>query len=743
MQIHKLLLGPLAGNYLPFALARLRALERIHGSAGYFSERQIIGDYRIEVRQVPPVQFLRIEQTGGLRYEFFTSEHVSDVTLATPGAENLPGGGPFGGPGCFVQGSATRATFTNRGAAVSASPRWSSSFEAPNKEWAFLPINAPQSKDMRLITYPAWQDQKFFEHTWHSNNDGKSLVTSCQAQAPGLASGMCNWLSPYTGTRIVTASRNSDYYFDVKPTLYTKTGTLQAAPQTDSQYAWWRRAAVYSGKDGSGSFFIATDNQGRFYVYPVKDYISTEYVVPPDKYQMFTPPYPGWVTLPNSSDFKSQLNQWLWRFNKDATKCVSVPYHSEFSTDWYKSFYGGSWIGSLQPSDLPHLDSSVTAVPAREDTPGLVEFGIQITRIGPEDMDFRVEFTLLRNEYFEANYRYFFDAAYFMKDVENIGIAEDTLMTAEVEALYPAGFYAAELYADSSQGGGSGVQAYDAVEGAEGYITLNSNNAGLVATEHVRFHILSHGGSFPTLSGSAAAGSYNWGGIGEYIPFAGHGPVYVGSAGPGPSHWPGTTNPFPPHALGPYGERFGGWFGLLFCLELSTLSAVYQEYNNTTTYNQLFTRALAYGKDFYVEGPLKLSDAFLPPGTWPTPDTKIPSVRSYNVLREFAVATNVGSGFSCHPDGHWALSVAGELMPGPLPNPNDPGRAHELDWISVVTGKDKDTGLPTRKRYRHKDLFNSAFGQSRDYPFYQEAYPGRYLWDEGSFRTAGFWITFR
>ena len=73
MFIHKILRGANAGLYLPFGLSRLRALYRRLGERAFFQDKYIIGDYTIEVQQTPPVQYVRIVQSGGAYFEFFTS----------------------------------------------------------------------------------------------------------------------------------------------------------------------------------------------------------------------------------------------------------------------------------------------------------------------------------------------------------------------------------------------------------------------------------------------------------------------------------------------------------------------------------------------------------------------------------------------------------------------------------------------------------------------------------------------
>lgn len=707
--LHKILRGDQAGFYLPYARSRLRALVDLFGINEYFSEKRSLDNYTIEVQQIPPYQYIRITQEGGLSYEFFTSDHVLDTSFSSPGE-----------PG-FVWGSATRAGFT-KGAS---SPRaLSSSMLVPTSSnpWIFRDGNSTDVTTLGFYTKRAWQDQKFFEHAWHANNDGKSLVTSCQAQAPGLA-GQCNWMSPYNFRRIANAgSMVSDFGLDVWPTLYTKSSTVSGAPQLDQEWVWYRRAAVQTV--GGRQFFIHTDNYGRFQVYPVKDYSlgnTVAAIVPIGSYKQYTPPYPGWATVPDPSDYTKQVNDWLWRFNKDATKCVSVPYHSDYSSGFAKTLYNQQFLATLTPAAVAASDPAYAnaIVAAHEDTPGLVEFGIAINVTGDGDLDFDVTFTLLRNSYFADSGRFFFDAAYFLKDVENIGIGEDTLITAEVKCLYPNGY----RIAASADG-----FYLDQTANVQGSIVINANDASLVSTQKFLFPTFPGGNAqFFTLSGYENAGGSEFafagpgsvGGDVHYIDPVTHSPtvLFTGSAGPAI-----YTPPSPPFTPGTYGAQLG----FLYALELSTLSLCYEVDDQVAGTG--FVSLVAYGTEVYRDTfPLGYTH---PASPWPVPDTVMPSARWYQYLLDSTLNTEWGMGFSVHPLGHWAFGANAAIN-------NNPTLAGALDWISV---KEADG---TRSKYLHKDLFNKAFGQARDYSFYDTAFPGEALWDQGSFRTQGIWVTFR
>jgi hypothetical protein len=706
VHVHRELLDPALAPQAAIHVQKLRAL---HAQGVRWYVKVVTGDnYIARLRIAQDHLHVLVLPRGGAFYEFFTSDHVNDGTLGSPGHG-------AGITNTYVCGSAVRARFEPKrmgGRALSSSTLTGGS-------WVERGCEDLDQKTLGFYTYRSWQNQKFFEHCWHPNNDGKSLVTSCQAQAPGLA-GQCGWMSPYNYRRIASAgSLVSDFGLDILPTLYAGNTMTTGAPALDNVWVYWRRAAVHSAS--GRQFFVSTDNYGRFQVYPVKSYADTSGIVPPSGYKQYTPPYPAWVTVPDPDNYFWQVNDWLWRFNKDATKCVSIPYHSTFPSGFSKFLAGSRFFATLVDAAVAqvHPDYANAVVPAREDTPGLVEFGIEIVlgdTIETNDMDFTVNFTLLRSEHFSVNGRFFFDAAYFLPDAEAAGIAEGTLLTAEVECRYPTGYYTATT--------GDGYYL-DRAANVKGAVVINTNDGAMTKTEKLRFPCFPGGnGQFCTPAGYLFLGGglpiYTGPGpIGNDIPYV-SGTLFTGSAGP-----VSYTPPDPPFTASPPGG-YGAQMGFLYSLELSTFSVLYQTWDEVAG-TGLF-RMLAYGQEVY-------SAAFSlgytkPVSPWPAADAVMTSARWYQQVLSATINTEWGMGFSVHPQGHWAHAINAEL--GTVP-----AYAEAFDWISV---KERDG---TRSRYSHKDMFNQALGQARDYPYYTEAFTGKGLWDQGSFRTAGIWVTHR
>lgn len=715
MPVHKLLRGANAGLYLPFALGRLRAMEAIDPE-GFFSEQYLIGGYFVRIRQAREERYIDISAVLA-SYEFFTSEHVMQSPLASPGhtyADN--------GIGSFVCGSGVRATFNRRMVEAKGHHLASSSlvplFDQDWRQVSCEVFTGPENS-YGFLTWPAWQNQKFHEHTWHPNNDGLSLVTSCQAQMPGH-NNQGNWGSPYTGWRIANGgARTADQGFDVLPAYYDGSGTTWAGPQMDHEYTWWRHAAV-AKSDRGNKFFVCTDNYGRFQVYRVRSHHETNGIVEIGHYKMVTPPYPGWVTVPAPGDPTKYVNHWTWRFNRDATKCVTCPFNSVVAP--FKTYLNGFLFGaSILPEDVGDFTPPECVVDAHEDTVGLLEFGLAIVETGDGELDFTVTFTVLRQSYFgtASPARWFLDAAYALPNVP--GVAEDTLVTLEMECRVPAGNY----QPSSTLTAGFDTYYYlDAFWGARESLVVNTNNEALAPTEKLRF--ITHypaAGKFPTLETFRTQGhvvGIPWSAsLGLNLPLAAGGTRFVPWAGPvghDPDNLAGSPVPI------------GSILGFLHAIELATLSWCYAEDNYITGQGRFRAQShgvMLYSSDYSL-GPPKTDYGY-------NPTEPVPSARIHQCAASGMLSTELGQCFSVHPAGHFSFAATATLQAI--------GGGEALDWVSVV-GQDEE-GNPLRTRFRHKDLFNEAFGQNRQYSFYWEDFPGKTYFDQGSFRTHGIWVTFR
>lgn len=742
--VHKLIQG--GEQWLPFALSRLRQLAGL--GLGYASQRFSMPDGSdVSVRVAGAQHFVHIG--GGACYEFFTSEPVSPTTMST--AEFTGGLDDFGvtGSGVRMVGLQADPLFSS-----SLTPAVPPSWVLRAKDFILQSVSKPISENFRSLE--AWQTQKFFAYVTWPGNGSKSMVTSPQALLPGRNS-MANWDSPYRDS----AWDNQGPYLhdeglDVPPTYYDAKGMKSGQPSYGNAAVWQRHAAVQivAGR----SFFICTDNYGRFQVYPVKAYPVVDGRPYATSYWLETPPYPTWVTIPSPTDANVRLNEWHWAFNKDATKAVCCPFHSETdglqiierATNRAKSLdYALTYNAAVLPEELSLLTPGVALRPGRIDTPGLVEFGIEIVVTGPGEMDFTVAFTLLRNRYaLDANGRYFFDAAYALKDMSDRAAdvpaawAEDVLVTAEI-ALFaePGNYDASPLPSTNPDPSGAPSVFVENLNGSVAYVILATNNDDMVATERQKLRVQGTSGSFLTLAGfqrnlGPSAATATGTGSPGYIDLQGFESWYNSrpcSAGITPPFVVAGSAPTTPSMLAPGRAPNAATDTFEFCtihsLELRTLSLAYRktDYSDgtqraiTTVYNrQVDNRVLSTG--------WPVSDGSYDTAAAATERVPSSSVRHYDHVLCYAIWTDVGTGFNIHPAGHWSHYGL-------------------LDNISTKTGA-------TSRHTTHRTLFNKAFDQTRAYSYYDAPYPGPltetnakaysdyWLGNLGGFRTQGIWVTF-
>jgi hypothetical protein len=195
-----------------------------------------------------------------------------------------------------------------------------------------------------------------------------------------------------------------------------------------------RHAAV------QGNWMIVTDSHGRFHTFPRGKYQDREgvyqYTVPDELVKTFTPPYPAWVTQPNV--LNAAQVEWVWMFNKDATKAVTVALNRATDGGYILNpLTYGSRAAPVQASDVAQFHPNY-CVTSRNDTPGLLEYGITIDEEG--DMTF----DLLTEDYFGISGRWYIDAAYLLDD--------DRLVTAECECYAPSNYTNAAVTAAETGG---------------------------------------------------------------------------------------------------------------------------------------------------------------------------------------------------------------------------------------------------------------------------------------------------
>lgn len=716
---HKLIQG--GEQWLPFAEGRLRALNPVFAGK-HVSQRYIMSDGAdVHVQIVGEQQFIRISG-GGAEYEFWATDHVNGTTGRSPGFEQFPG---------WRVGSAVRMAKSGKAAPLYSttlappSPAPGEEPEWPLREFDYEPLVTDSAA---FKTWGSWQTLRCFEYaTWPGNRDD-SVVVSCQAQAPGWNSQL-NWMSSRMSHRLVNFGiYRGDIGLDVIPIEHSKTGARGSRPEFPQPWVWYRRATTQSV--GGQTFFIHSDNIGRFHIYraqPLTD-LSLTTAIPASQYKTYTPPYPAWVTVPDPSNYENQQRHWLWAFDSEGKRAVTCPFHA-VRGEFYKHLEPGLREATVLPEQLAELDVPEGAmVQSFEDTPGLVEFGIEIALTGPGEMDFEATFTLLRNDYFPTSGRFIFDAAYALpykgKGEKKAGYpAPDTLLTAEMQCLvHDAGHYEPGPMA---AGDCEREVFIDRVRDVQAKWVFNANDDNMAPAELLRLHAWGpYRGQFlnnegfrarqnPLVPGDTALQSYYNATLGENLPQAAGGVKFYGANG-------AVSNR---EALPPMGHAVAGY---LFALELRTLSMTYE--NAQTGVAGKAKAVLVHHLEEAVNVPLGVIGGvdptieYRPVGTVPVPPA---GLNIYMHLFTTALDTDWGQGFTVHPAGHWSHSLRGSSGPA-------------FDIVQPRKGK----------RTSHRALFNKAFGQARDYGYYSESYPGKPPvgavghGDLGSFRSAGVWITF-
>lgn len=793
MALHKLIES--GGEYLPFARSKLAQL--IEQSGGYDASRTWTLDtgHVIHIRVAGEEHFIHIRGSSP-RYEFFTSDHIGydrfselqaqypedfsqwshEYVLGTPGYATTEAGLP--GEPTYLPHVAGHFTSALISAISAPSPIYSHVLTPPPKvnytdedKWKLLPTSFVEGMEVEglkpILTPYAWQIQKFREALHWPGNGSSSMVSSAQIIAPGRGN-TCNLSSAGVNKASYLAFSHStlgavvrypdpswmlDRGYDVMPTFLAKDTAIAKGPSYDEPGVWWRRAAVATSDIG-GKFFICTDNIGRFQVYRVQNKAQREakttriyQTLLSSQYKQFTPPYPSWVTLPGTPVNLNTSGEgddafddacWLWSFNKDATKAAAIAFQSTTGPH-YRAVGKPGAIQAQQYVENPVLG----ATPAREDTPGLVEFSIRIVETGENDLDFTVEFELLKQEHYTTNGRYFLEAAYILPGVQ--GVEQDQLVVSDIRCDIPATGYAFAEAGDPARWGSNAENAtfLHSIEFMATYFVCSTVADDMTKKEIRRFQIRNNE-SMRFLDWDAywlldpidrpssvkaqdahliAHATFQSEATGLGVTGLSVGPLkYSRVAGSDNDHM-----------------NTRGYNGHLWSVDLRSLSFFTSYVDQIGLYSGYHLQA--FGKTILKSDtpivPSPADQAVLDAMSLGNVETgfgarmALPAdvaLRVYRFAQSYVMETAVWSGFNVHPAGHWSHA-------GP----------HGIDEeFDIVQAKGK-------ARTSHKFLFNKAFAQTRTHDYYGQAFDdgledasgnGGSAGDVGSFRTNGIWITF-
>lgn len=229
----------------------------------------------------------------------------------------------------------------------------------------------------------------------------------------------------------------TDKAYDAPPTTISNKELISHEPDMD----WHHDAAIIrvtSEEFGSRAFIVAVDASSRFYCWPYQSDETDELVspyahqgqrvnVPDSKVTSLEAPFPSWVHVPvgdrRDTDWPITVNsgepRYAWRFHPQGTKVVGLVLQREILTGkvygqtlanpTYLKFtqvevgdieldFDTPIAGFLKRTDISGIH------PLQNDTPGYVEFSIDLVLTGLEENDFTFGLTLLREQQTDATH---------------------------------------------------------------------------------------------------------------------------------------------------------------------------------------------------------------------------------------------------------------------------------------------------------------------------------------------------
>ena len=436
-------------------------------------------------------------------------------------------------------------------------------------------------------------------------------------------------------------------------------------------------AALYTAESGR-RFVLAADYRGNVYVWRLKSYLSsviTEYT----KVQL---PHPLWA----------DTNLGVVAFNSTATRAVSTP-HREWDAPLtangdvpYKAFDPTNGLPIVTGRFPP--DAHFPIEPAIERTPGIVEFAIFID----DDVEldtYSVSINRTFDETFETSGRYVISADYLFGD-SRLPHPKDTLVSLTAEVRREAGDYLWEV-------------SLPEVAQSPDHILTRVNVTHVIGARI--------GNAWSTLARIPTLGKARMRFFTE--------PSYIRYVPGVPDQLFYTDAILIEQEVGVPASV--DHLHTIFAIDLRCLSwATYGVIPNASTdgYETGIT-VTAYGEVVHTD----FDSGYTPPV-----EQHDGYVTCEADLRELWAAAvhearfpNYWMEFCVHPRGHWsiesqALQFGEEYEIG--------STIKQVDIVNV-----RQNGVD--RRFTHRELYNAAFGDSRDYPYYVTDEPG------GTFRTFG------
>lgn len=408
MILHKLLTGDGAGTYLPFGLARLRALERVYGSTGFFQQKYRVPGFEIEVKQDPPYQYITI-RAAGMYFEFATSGYPVVQTTFNQESNPFPTY-----KGCIV---GVEIGSSSGGMTLSPTIRGQK--------------RTISGTDVSLIgrAYQAQLVNEPIAYQKAAQGSARYPVAVYESWAPG---------NPHTGvpirdTELVIGSAQfftgptetytvRDRLFDV-PFQYGVNKSKVKTAYLRGTRDWPRASGIQTVTDdryGTRTFAIYIDGFSQFSAFPVDSIETLNGVtqnVVEDAVVTVAPAFPAWCYKPTTKlkDYAGSAFEGLldfpeldWKLNHKGTKAATIvyerlPYENDvayWAADASAQPFTQAYFDDMaNKMGVLGRDTQYNVMPGYNNdrhfiAPGIIEASIKITLTGVNPHDFTLAVTI-------------------------------------------------------------------------------------------------------------------------------------------------------------------------------------------------------------------------------------------------------------------------------------------------------------------------------------------------------------
>ena len=434
MILHKLVHGPRANIYLPYALGRMRSLNAMFGDEAHFHEAYLIDGVNIDIKQAPPSQYVRLTDAGQFDFEFTTSGKPIETETVYQ----------LGEPIVTYKAATVACKFSTEGGTLRIAPRIvngtriiGSTNSRNNRQFQVDLLNEPMAHPRAVTQGGKKRFPKAVYESWaphHPHTGVHTRNTSWGFEQPRAAAydpdwTAGGWMNPWLTEMGRTMDRGSllphvlrDILYDVPYQDGMGTQDVRRAyirGDADWPRAMGNQVVVDEGLGITREFAIYVDAFNQFFIFPVD---AIEPLDPDNVYDQTVDPmyvqnpvvtFPAGVYLPSipfkdyfaangSANTVIDLPELDWKFNHLGTRAVTIAYAREpFNFD-AAEFAVDPGINAMTSTEFNELRDQLgvtgrNAFPAFAPThnpqryfvaPGILQARVQITLTGPNLEDF-------------------------------------------------------------------------------------------------------------------------------------------------------------------------------------------------------------------------------------------------------------------------------------------------------------------------------------------------------------------